>query len=120
MSGQAAVAEFCAQMGLPPSGLPVVLSFERSGRLHFEEHDGVLTALLSRSVPLHQAGVAAAALRGVHPDRGLPFTVRATFRGEDLLVLLAQLPAGQVDLPTLDSLVRLLTRLADEAVAAAR
>lgn len=120
MSGQAAVSEFCAQMGLPPAELPVVLSFERSGRLHIEERDGVLTALLTRRVPLHQAGVAAAALRGVHPDRGLPFTVRAAFRGEDLLVLLARLPAEQVDLPALDSLVRLLARLADDAVAAAR
>jgi hypothetical protein len=54
----------------------------------------------------------------VHPDRGLPFTVKAAFRGEDTLVFLARIPEERVDLPTLDAIMQLLRRLANEAEAA--
>lgn len=117
MSADAAVAQFCAQLGLPAARLPLVLSFERSGKLHLEERDGTITVILARPVPPHQSGVAAAALRAVHPDRALPFPVRAAFKGEDTLVLLSRIPSDRVDLPALDSVVRLLSKLADDAVA---
>jgi type III secretion system chaperone SycN len=117
-----ALGAFCAGLGLDgqPQALPVVLDFERTGRLHLEEDaSGSLVVYLARHVPAWREGVALAALRAVHPDRGLPHAVQAGFHGEETLVLLARLPAEQVDTPALDGLLGLLARLADEAEAAA-
>jgi type III secretion system chaperone SycN len=123
VSEHAAVRDFCASLGLGLRGagptLPLVLDLERSGRVHIEQEDGGDFAVyVVRTVPEHRAGVAAAALRAVHPDRGAPYRVKAAFRNEDTLILLARLPEDRLDVPTLDGLIRLLARLADEAEAA--
>lgn len=123
MSGHAAVRDFCASLGLglpgASPGLPLVLDLEHSGRVHIEREDGGTFAVyIARTVPEHREGVAEAALRAVHPDRGTPHPVKAAFRNEGTLVLLARLPEDRLDVPTLDGLVRLLARLADEAEAA--
>ena len=118
MTAESAVQELCAIIGVPPRSLPLVLRFEHSGDLHIERRGRHIVIYLARQVPVYHAGVAAAALRLVHPDRALPFPVKAAFRGEDTLVLLVRIPEARVDLPTLDSVTRLLTRLAREAEAA--
>lgn len=115
MSAEAAIADFVSAVGLPPQAAPLVLRFERAGRLHLETRDGFVVACLTRDVPLYRTGVAAAALRAVHPDRGLPFVVHAAFRGEATLVFLCRLPERSVDTSTLDRVLGLLSRLADEA-----
>ncbi|MEJ0017905.1 MAG: hypothetical protein WDN25_15325 [Acetobacteraceae bacterium] len=120
MSAEAAVQELCAAIGVRAGELPLVLRFERSGELHIERQDGGIVIYLARQVPEYRTGVAAAALRLVHPDRGLPFTVKAAFRGEETLVLLVRIAEEHVDVPMLDSVMHLLTRLADEAEAAGR
>jgi type III secretion system chaperone SycN len=118
MSAEPVIGAFCAALGLPPHALPLVLSFEHAGQLHLEQRDGFVLAYLTRRVPLYRRGVAAAALRAVHPGRGLPFAVHAAFCGEDVLVLLVRLPEETVDLPALNAVLQLLSRLADEAEAA--
>ncbi len=118
MSAEAAVQELCATMGVGARELPLVLRFERSGELHIERSNDGILIYLAREVPGYRHGVAAAALRAVHPDRGLPFVVKAAFRGEDTLVFLARIPEERVDLPTLDAIMQLLRRLANEAEAA--
>jgi type III secretion system chaperone SycN len=116
----AAVREFCAAIGIAgPRQLPVVLSFERSGRVMVELHEHGVLLSLSRDVSVHRHGVAAAALRAVNPQRGLPFRVRAAFNGEETLVLLSVLDPAQLDVSTLDGIIGLFSRLADEAEAAA-
>jgi len=120
MSADAAVDELCASIGVPPQELPLALKFERAGDLFIERRrGGFLLLYLARPVPAYRPGVAAAALRLVNPDRGLPYPVRAAFAGEDKLVLLTRLPEQEVDLPTLDAVMQFLTRLADQAEAAA-
>jgi type III secretion system chaperone SycN len=118
MSAETAVHDLCAAIGVGPRALPLVLHLERSGEMHMEAREDSLVVYLARQVPEFREGVAAAALRAVHPDRGLPFRVKAAFRAVDTLVFLMRIPEDQVDLPTLDAAMRLLTRLADEAEAA--
>ena len=120
MSAESAVQDLCASMGVGARELPLVLRFERSGELHIERCPGGILIYLAREVPEYRTGVAAAALRAVHPDRGLPFLVKAAFRGEETLVFLVRIPEDRVDLPTLDAVMQLLTRLANEAEAAGR
>lgn len=120
MSASGAVAAFCAQLGLPPAELPVVLEFEHSGRLHIEAAGEGVNVSLVRPIPLHRTGAAAAALAAVHPDRGLPVPVRAAFLGEDALVLVARIDRARLDLPTLDAAVGMLTGLARDIEAATR
>jgi type III secretion system chaperone SycN len=115
MSAETAVQDLCAAIGVAPRPLPLVLRFERSGEVHIERGEDSLVIYLARHVPAYRSGVAAAALRAVHPDRGLPFRVKAAFRGEETLVLLVRIAEAQADLPVLDAVVKLLTRLADEA-----
>jgi type III secretion system chaperone SycN len=120
MTALTALQEFCAGLGIdPPDELPIQLLFERSGRVLVESHGQGFILSLSREVSVHRHGVAAAALRAVNPERGLPFPVRAAFHGEETLVLLTSLDGDQIDVPTLDGLIGLLARLADEAEAAA-
>lgn len=122
MSAHPALRALCESMGLP-AGMaapdrPLVLEFERSGRLEIgEEADGGFAIALARPVSPHGDGVAAAALRAVHPDRGMPFAVKAAFHGDDRLVLLARLAPEEMQLPTLDRLIGLLVRLAEQAEA---
>lgn len=118
MSADAAVRDLCAAVGVRASPLPLVLRFERSGNLHIERRNNDIIVYLARSAPAYRTGIAAAALRAIHPDRGLPFPVRVAFHGADTLVLLCRLPEVEVDLPTLDSIMQLLCRLADQAMAA--
>jgi type III secretion system chaperone SycN len=118
MSAEAAVDDLCAAIGVGAQPLPLMLRFERSGDVHIEKREGFVLVYVARNVPLHRRGVAAAALRLVHPDRGLPHPIRAAFRGDDTLVLLCRLPENRVDLPTLDGIMQTLVRLADEAEAA--
>ncbi len=117
MTALATLQEFCQGIGLPaPQALPVALVFERAGRVAIESRDDDhFLVFLSRQVPVHQHGVARAALRAVDPARGLPFLVRVAFRGEDTLIFVASIAASQLDIPTLDHLVTLLARMADEA-----
>ena len=122
MSAHPALAELCESIGLPGSlplrGRPLVLQFERSGRLEIEEQvSGDFAIVLARPVSPHGQGIAAAALRAIHPDRGLPFRVKAAFRGVDQLVLLARLPPADMQLSTLDRLISVLFSLADQAEA---
>ena len=109
------VAQFCATLNMPPQRLPLSLQFERSGRLQIDHRGNDYCVLLARPAPQYQEGVAEAALRAVHPDRGLPFSVRAGFSGDDTLVLLARIPDREFDLPTLERLLAALTSLADDA-----
>lgn len=120
MSAETAVRELCASIGVGARDLPLVLRFERSGEMHIERSKDGIVIYLARAVAEYRTGIAAAALRAVHPDRGLPFLVKAAFRGDETLVLLVSVPEENVDLPTLDAVMRLLTRLADETEAAAR
>ncbi len=122
MSAESAVHDLCASMGVGARELPLVLRFERSGELHIERCPGGILIYLAREVPEYRSGVAAAALRAVHPDRGLPYSSPegAAFRGEEALVFLVRIPEDRVDLPTLDAVMQLLTRLANEAEAAGR
>ena len=69
MSAEAAVQELCATMGVGARELPLVLRFERSGELHIERSNDGILIYLAREVPGYRHGVAAAALRAVHPDR---------------------------------------------------
>lgn len=115
MNAETAVQDLCAAIGVGPRTLPVVLRFERSGEIRMESREDGLVVYLARQVPEFREGVAAAALRSVHPDRGLPFRVKAAFRGADTLVFLTRIPDDRVDLPTLDAAMRLLARLAEEA-----
>lgn len=118
MSG-AAIAEFCASLGLPGGEPPLAFEFERAGRVHIERAGEWVSVSLLRPVALHRRGAAAAALAAVHPDRGLPLAVRVAFRGEDALVLVARIAERELDLPALDGAIGLLSRLADEIEAAA-
>lgn len=115
MTGHEAVAQFCSALGLPPQGAPVSMQFERSGRLQIEPREDGFVVLLARPAPPYLHGVAARALRLVHPDRALPFPVKAAFRGDDTLVMLARIAAVDLDLPTLERLVALLASLAADA-----
>lgn len=122
MSDHPALRELCESMGLPAAlampGRPLVLEFERSGRVEIEEEAaGGFAIALARPVSPHSDGVAAAALRAVHPDRGLPFAIKAAFRGDDQLVLLARLAAEEMQLATLDRLLSVLVSLAERAEA---
>ncbi|ULJ74457.1 hypothetical protein [Rhizobium gallicum] len=118
MSADAAVQAFCSLMGLPLQTPPITLRFERSGDLHMESRDGSFVMYLTRAMPLHLKGAAAAALRAVHPDRTLPFVVHVAFHGEALLVLLIGMTEERIDLPTLETAAQVLVRLVDEIDAA--
>ncbi|MER8791429.1 hypothetical protein NKH71_26860 [Mesorhizobium sp. M0983] len=120
MSAHASIQAFCSAMGLPPQAPPLTLRFERSGNLHIECRDGSVVMYLTRAMPLHRQGIAAAALKAVHPDRALPHMVNVAFYGEALLVLLISITENRVDLPTLESGAQVLVRLVDEIDAAAR
>ena len=115
MSADAAIQDLCAAIGVAPRELPLVLRFERSGDLHIERRGDAIVVYLARHVPLYRHGVAAAALQAVHPDRRLPYVVKAAFHGDETLILLARMREQDVDLPALGAITRLLTRLADEA-----
>ncbi|RUV64375.1 MULTISPECIES: hypothetical protein [unclassified Mesorhizobium] len=120
MSAHASIRAFCSAMGLPPQAPPLTLRFERSGDLHMECRDGFVAMYLTRAMPLHRKGVAAAALSAVHPDRTVPHMVNVAFYGEALLVLLISIAENSVDLPTLETAAQVLVRLVDEIDAAAR
>ncbi|MBA1139457.1 MULTISPECIES: hypothetical protein [Mesorhizobium] len=118
MSAEAAAQAFCSTMGLPPQPLPLTLSLERSGNLHMESREGSFIMYLTRAMPLHRKGAAAAALGAVHPDRALPFMVHVAFYGEALLVLLIRMTEEGIDLPTLETAAQILVRLVGEIDAA--
>ncbi|NRP75103.1 Chaperone protein SycN [Ensifer psoraleae] len=118
MSADAAVQAFCSAMGFPLQTPPVTLRLERSGNLHMESRDGTFVMYLTRAMPLHRKGAAAAALRAVHPDRALPFMVHVAFYGDALLVLLIGMAEERIDLPSLETAAQVLVRLGNEIDAA--
>ncbi|MBL6080026.1 hypothetical protein JMJ56_18555 [Belnapia sp. T18] len=121
MSAQAGIRAFCEGLGVAmPRTMPVVLRFERAGRLLIAEDRGGLTLLLERDLPAWRTGVLAAALRAVHPARGVPRPVHIRCRSHRSLLLSLHLAAEEVDTPMLDGCLRLLNRLADEAEAGAQ
>lgn len=113
MNLAAAVADFCRTIGLPAAPLPLALRFEKSGLLVLEEQNDNLVASLHRTAPRYRAGVAVAALRAVHPDRNLPYAVRAGFRGDETLVFQARVQADRVEPSLLEHVLTTLVAIAD-------
>lgn len=114
MSADAALADLCRAMGLSPRA-PLVLDLGDGTGVRVERREAGLAVMVTRPAPPHREEVATAALRAVGPDRILPRPVHAGLLGDDTLVMLAFLGEGDSDLPALDSTLRLLRRLAEEA-----
>lgn len=111
MSFVATIRQFCSSIGLPPQDPPLALDMERSGTLRVELTQGKVAVSLARPFPLHREGVADAALRAVHPDRGISMPIRAAFQGDETLVLFALIDEPIFDLSVLEEAFSLLSRL---------
>ena len=99
----------------PQSGI-IGLEFDTRGTLCLENLGDELLIYLVRAIERRDGGAERLqrALRLCHYSEGLPFTVRAGLKGEDLLSFAVRLPSRQTTLPELELVLETLTRLHDE------
>jgi type III secretion system chaperone SycN len=95
----------------------VALEIERRGTLFLEDAGDVLLVYLARGIDIgaDKAGILRNALRLCHYREGLLYQVQAGLRGDATLVFLVRLPASQIGLAEIESVLDLLTRLQDAA-----
>jgi len=100
----------------PQSGT-VGLEFDERGTLCLENVDDELLVYLVRNIERRDGGAERlqSALRLCHYREGLPFTVHAGLKGEDLLSFAVRLPSRETTLPELELVLETLTRLHDDA-----
>ncbi|EDP58951.1 type III secretion chaperone SycN [Vibrio sp. AND4] len=112
----ASVDDFCRGMGLEAVDFSVAgrvqLSFEQSGTLHIEKHQGCLFLMLTKPLSWHESNEAIKkALGFCHAGQGWPFIIKAGLLDEQTLVFSAQIEGDEVTLPTIEQAFALLTRL---------
>ncbi|WP_391087348.1 type III secretion chaperone SycN [Vibrio sp. NH-UV-68] len=115
------VDDFCRAMGVENVDFScsgrVQLTFQCSGTLHIEKHQGMLFMMLAREILRSQsAKLIKRALAICNDEQGWPFLVRASLLGENTLVFSAQMAGEEVTHPSLEQALAMLIRLHNNMV----
>jgi len=112
------VNQFLRQLGIASvdwDGSPLSLSFEQLGTLRIESNTRGLTLALAKEIEEFQIGqLATKALRSIHTDQQLPFSVHAGLLGDKELMFITTLTPTELDLANLNQVLTQLDYLHDQ------
>ena len=114
------LSEFGDNLGIDglvwPASRVVGLEFDQRGTLFLEDLGEEMLVYLVRAIDRLDGAAARLerALRLCHYREGLPFSVQAGLKGEDLLAFVVRLPSRETMLPELERVLEMLTDLHDE------